>query len=319
MWQQPKQLKKREHETPLTILLLAISFSMAHGGDQDDIRKLIRDYAKAVNKLDLDLARSVWSREKEISIIHPEGHQKGWADIRKSFYLEGMGSLSERELQIKDASIRMIDGNAAWGEFYWDFNGTLKDGTKLRTSGRETQVWKKEQDAWKIAHVHYSEMPVAPQASSMAPAQAADPIIGIWELNVAKSTFSTAMQAVPPRELTEVTREIEGGRIELAQHGIQEDGAPVNFRATFPKQGGVVTIMEGEAVTEGEDIKAMTFIETLVSPGQWVVTSLRNGKQVIVRHKVISTDGKMRRDTVQGTDEHGQPFEQIEVYERIRQ
>ncbi|MCF7763262.1 MAG: hypothetical protein K9N62_06275 [Verrucomicrobia bacterium] len=143
--------------------------------------------------------------------------------------------------------------------------------------------------------------------------QAADPIIGTWKLKVAASTFSTAMQAVPPKELTEVTREIEGGRIELAQHGIQKDGASVTFRATFPKQGGAVTIMEGEELEGG-----MIFIETLLSPGQWVVTSLRNGKQVIVRHKVISADGKTRRDSVHGTDEHGRPFDQVEVYERIQ-
>lgn len=146
-----------------------------------------------------------------------------------------------------------------------------------------------------------------------APAWAADPIIGTWKLNVAESTFSTAMQDVPPRELTEALREIEGDRIELAQDGIQEDGAPVTFRIAYPAQGGVVTIIDAEG-TEG-----LTFLETLVSPGNWYVTTLRDGKQVIVRHKVVSADGKTKRETVHGTDEHGQPFEQIEVYERIQQ
>ncbi|GEM_PF-746840 len=145
------------------------------------------------------------------------------------------------------------------------------------------------------------------------PAWAADPIIGTWKLKVAELTFSTAMQEVPPRELTEVIREVEGGRIELAQKGIQQDGAPVTFRITYPAQGGVVTIIDEES-PEG-----MTFFETLVSPGNWYVTSLRGGKQVIVRHKVVSADGKTKRETTRGTDEHGEPFEQIEVYERIRQ
>jgi hypothetical protein len=40
---------------------------------------------------------------------------------------------------------------------------------------------------------------------------------------------------------------------------------------------------------------------------------------VIVRHKAVSADGKTKRETVHGTDEHGKPFEQIEVYERIQQ
>jgi len=51
---------------------------------------------------------------------------------------------------------------------------------------------------------------------SVAPAWAADPIIGTWKLDVAESTFSSAMQDVPPKELVEVIREVEGGRIELA-------------------------------------------------------------------------------------------------------
>jgi len=145
------------------------------------------------------------------------------------------------------------------------------------------------------------------------PAWAADPIIGIWKLNVAGSTFSTAMQEVPAKELTEVLREVDGNRIDLSQRGVQEDGAPVTFHITYPAQGGVATVIDGEG-TEG-----LTFIETLVSPGNWYVTTLRDGKQVIVRHKVVSANGKTKQETVHGTDEHGQPFEQIEVYERIRQ
>ena len=147
--------------------------------------------------------------------------------------------------------------------------------------------------------------------TSVAPAWAADPIIGTWKLDVAESTFSTAMQDMPPKELVEVIREVEGDRIELAQTGTQADGTLVKFRITYPSQGGLVTIDEGEG-TEG-----LTFIETFMSPGNWYVTTLQAGKQLIVRHKVVSEDGKTKRETVHGTDEHGQPFEQVEVYERI--
>ena len=152
---------------------------------------------------------------------------------------------------------------------------------------------------------------VAVMLASVTPAWAADPIIGTWKLDVANSTFSAAMQDVPPKELVEVIREVEGDRLELAQNGTQEDGARVTFRITFPSQGGLVTINEGEG-TEG-----LTFIETLVSPGNWYATTLRAGKQVILRHKVVSADGSMKRETVRGTDERGRPFEQIEVYRRI--
>jgi hypothetical protein len=152
---------------------------------------------------------------------------------------------------------------------------------------------------------------VAVMLASVARAWAADPIIGTWKLDVAESTFSTAMQDVPPKELVEVIREVEGGRIELAQNGTQQDSERITFRITYPSQGGLVTIDEGQG-TEG-----LTFIETLVSPGNWYATTLQAGKQVILRHKVVSADGKTKRETVRGTDERGQPFEQVEVYERI--
>ena len=152
---------------------------------------------------------------------------------------------------------------------------------------------------------------VAVLLASAAPARAADPIIGTWKLDVAESTFSPAMQDVPPQELIEVIREVGGDRIELAQNGTQEDGARITFRITYPSQGGLVTINEGEG-TEG-----LTFIETLVSPGNWYATTLQAGKQIIVRHKVVSADGNLKRETVHGTDHRGHPFEQIEVYERI--
>ena len=87
----------------------------------------------------------------------------------------------------------------------------------------------------------------------------------------------------------------------------------MTFCITYPAKGGVVTVIDGEG-TEG-----LNFIETLVGPGNWYVTTLRDGKQVIVRHKIVSADGKTKRETVHGTDERDQPFEQIEVYERIRQ
>jgi len=74
--------------------------------------------------------------------------------------------------------------------------------------------------------------------TSAAPAWAADPIIGIWKLDVAESTFSTVMQDEPPKELIEVIREVEGDRIELAQNGTQEDGTRVTFRITYPTRGG---------------------------------------------------------------------------------
>lgn len=145
----------------LSFLFLLLSVSISFGSAEDEIRKLIDDYAMSVNKLDLDLAESIWSQEEAISFIQPRGHQKSWEDVRKNFYLGAMDNFSERDLKIKTLSIRLLSDTSAWGDFYWEFNATFKkDGKEIKTEGRESQVWKKEQGVWKIVHVHYSGMPV---------------------------------------------------------------------------------------------------------------------------------------------------------------
>jgi hypothetical protein len=141
---------------------------------------------------------------------------------------------------------------------------------------------------------------------------AADPIIGTWKLNVAKSRFSQAVQAIlkeaPPKEYSEVLREVEGDQIELSGKGIQTNGQPFSFRLMWPRQGGMVTILE--------DVPGFTYIETLIGPGEWYVTTLQNGKQVSIRHKVVSRDGRTKQETITVTDAQGRRFEQIELFER---
>ena len=52
-------------------------------------------------------------------------------------------------------------GDAAVAEFYWDFVAKFrKDGSPISTHGRETQVYRKTSDGWRLVHVHYSGMPV---------------------------------------------------------------------------------------------------------------------------------------------------------------
>ena len=70
--------------------------------------------------------------------------------------------------------------------------------------------------------------------------RAADPIIGTWELNIAKSKYPPNEK--PPRKLTETYREIDEGRIELIYEGIEEDGTIFLFKAAWPAEGGLASI-----------------------------------------------------------------------------
>jgi hypothetical protein len=115
----------------------------------------------------------------------------------------------------------------------------------------------------------------------------ADPIVGTWKLNITKSKIaipdSTPKEIIEyysaMKEWTEIYREIEGDQMELAS---TEEPAG---KYVWPRQGGVVKVVEGDPLLA-------THIETLIEPGNWYVTLLIDGRQVAVKHKTFSKDGK---------------------------
>jgi len=138
---------------------------------------------------------------------------------------------------------------------------------------------------------------------------AADPTIGTWKLNLAKSKIAPTAEA-PVKELTATIREV-GDQWEIFFSGHLTDGSVVSTRATRPKQGGVVKYLTGES--EGDNEQSF---DTVVEPGDWYHTALRNGKQVEVIHGIVSKDGKTMRQITKGVDEKGKPYESVEVYEK---
>lgn len=128
----------------------------------DTINKLIENYAISINKGDLELADKLFLQSENTSFIHPRGHEVGINNVKKAFYIETMINMfSKRDLRIHDVKINLLADNFAFVEFYWDFYATFKeDNTDIVTNGRESQVLIKIDNQWKIAHIHYSSMPV---------------------------------------------------------------------------------------------------------------------------------------------------------------
>ena len=124
-----------------------------------EFETLLLKYEQSVNDLDLELAEEIWSQEPGVSFIQPRGHQRGWDDIRQSFYLDTMGSLPTRRLQVGNFEVHRLTENSAWVEFYWEFEAVRPNGGQIKSAGRETQVYRRENGAWKIRHVHYSGLP----------------------------------------------------------------------------------------------------------------------------------------------------------------
>ncbi len=130
----------------------------------EEIKGVIAKYAKSVDDADTKLASQVWWDSPEASFIHPLGHEHGFEQIKQNVYKRLMGeTFSERKLSVHDVAVHVL-GDAAVAEFYWDFAAKFrKDGSPLTTHGRETQVYRKTQDGWRLVHVHYSGMSVLGQ------------------------------------------------------------------------------------------------------------------------------------------------------------
>ena len=135
---------------------------------------------------------------------------------------------------------------------------------------------------------------------------AADPIIGTWRLNVEKSERSTSA-AVPVKEQIEVYREIDNDLIELTLTRTRTDGSFSSSKLTWPVQGGAV---------KGNRREGQSLVETLIAPGEWYVTYMRDGKQYLTVHKAVSKDGKTLTQTFKGVDSSGKLIEATAVFDR---
>ena len=133
---------------------------------------------------------------------------------------------------------------------------------------------------------------------------AADPIIRTWALNSAKTAeYEKSLDLTPAdpstfrwSSRTEAYKELEPGLIELTLTIIDTDGSTEVSKVTWPAQGGIA---------EQESSEEILLVETLVAPGEWYVTRIQAGKQSQLIHKVVSEDGKIMRQTIEGIGEWG--------------
>jgi hypothetical protein len=135
--------------------------------------------------------------------------------------------------------------------------------------------------------------------------KAADPHIGPFKLNIAKSNIP-ANEA--PKELTIVAREL-GDQYEITFNTIQKDSSSSSAKYTAAKVGGVYKAEP--ALPEG-----ISLISTMINLYDWYTTVLQNGKQVEVQHYLMSNDGKTITETRKGTDAKGKSVERLLVFDK---
>ncbi len=135
-----------------------------------------------------------------------------------------------------------------------------------------------------------------------ASVQAADPAIGTWTLDVAKSKFSPG----PPLKSLTVRFEAAGDGVKLMTDGVNAEGQPTHTEYTANYDGKDYPIT-GSAIA---DTVSLTRIDARTIQR----TDKKGGKVVQTLTRKISADGKMFTVTVKGTDAKGQPVNNVLVF-----
>jgi hypothetical protein len=135
-------------------------------------------------------------------------------------------------------------------------------------------------------------------------ASPADPHVGTWKLNLAKSKYS------PGPAPKEVTMKIEANSagFHLMQAGFDATGKPIKIEFTANYDGK-------DYPTSGvsnTDTIAVKRVDANTSES----TLKKGGKVVMTVTSVVSKDGKTRTSTFKGTDAAGKPVNNVTVYDR---
>lgn len=133
---------------------------------------------------------------------------------------------------------------------------------------------------------------------------AADPIVGTWKMNVAKSKFSPG--PAPKSSTTTYTQ--EGDWLVVKSVGVNSAGEPVNRTNRFKTDGGSYTYTgpNGPGKISVKKVDEHTYVST---------TTLDAGGSTVGR-SVYSKDGKTRTQTVTGVNSKGEKLNHVIVYER---
>jgi hypothetical protein len=138
----------------------------------------------------------------------------------------------------------------------------------------------------------------------------ADPVIGTWKLNLAKSKLP-AGAAANANESMVVFREINADTLEGTSTDIQKDGTKViSMKFTVPRSGGIQTYQQG-GPTQGVSV-----VTTVIDPYTSFNTYLLNGKQVGMMHVQISKDGMSYTIATKGNDAQGKPVDLLYYFEK---
>jgi hypothetical protein len=138
----------------------------------------------------------------------------------------------------------------------------------------------------------------------VASAQGADPVIGTWALNVAKSKYGSG---AAPKSATR-TYTAAGNGYHFSSTTVGSDGKSTTVEFTVAYDGKYVPL-KGSADVDAIMVKR-------IDANTVEATQAKAGKVVSKTTRVTSTDGKTLTSTATGTDAAGKPTKTVEVFDK---
>jgi hypothetical protein len=140
-------------------------------------------------------------------------------------------------------------------------------------------------------------------AGVTAHAQTANPMLGTWKLNVAKSktTYKSGTSVI----------EAVGDAVKVTADLVGADGTAFHWTWTA-KYDGKEAPVEGTTPYGPGTTASLSRVDAHTSK----VVGKRNGEVVLRQTIVVSADGKSRTVTTSGKDAKGQPIETVSVYDK---
>ena len=132
---------------------------------------------------------------------------------------------------------------------------------------------------------------------------AADPNMGTWKLNEAKSKLAPGA----PKNHT-VVYEAAGENVKITVDGIGGDGKPVHHEWTGKFDG------KDYPVTGDPSSDARSY--TKIDDRTLAFTAKKGGKVTTTGRVVVAADGRSRTVTASGTDSKGQKISSTAVYDK---
>jgi ketosteroid isomerase-like protein len=121
-----------------------------------EIEQLLQAYLRSVKTADVALASTVWLQSPDIVVVTPLGRYDGWDAVQRELYVNFLQkAFLERDLQASNVHIH-VNGDLAWAIFDWNFTAKMANGQPMTSKGRETHVYEKTANGWRITHLHYS-------------------------------------------------------------------------------------------------------------------------------------------------------------------